>query len=315
MKYITWLLLFLTWVCNAQKVDQKKVDLPKDLQKVNCVYRLGTGTKNDTVYPYRGSDEGLSHYSQISVSKKCSNGIETTFKLSSEIFNKYLGIQSNKELFNTAEKNNMEIIRKYNKQNSEYTLMGIEAGYITDENFMYGGAQNQQNFWHKIFAKNEAIAIRGTAINEYEYISIPARNDEYYLSGKLGVGKIITIGDIKNCAFVPTGVCADFLQVETGTAISSYMDDSNVYISANADKAVLNFFSDQVFLSILGAYDLLTRVKTGNIEQELFYGLKIDGGTFQVTLGASHPIGEAQQLWTIMDDKDSQTHIMFDFVY
>ena len=305
---------FVTVVCNAQKANPSKATQQNDLSKATCVYRVGAGVKNDTVYPYVGSDEGLSHYSEIKVSKKCSDGVETTFQLSSGIFNKYLGTQFDKEFFNAAEKNNIELSRKSNKSDGEYTLMGIEAGYITDEDFLYGGAQNQQKFWHKIFSDSEAISPNGTEINEYEYRPIPSRDNEYYLGGKLGVGKIITIGDIKNCAFVPTGVCADFLQVETGTAVSTYMDYSNIYISAKADKAVFNLFSDEVFLSILGAYDVYTRLKEGRAEQSAFYGLKVDGGTFSVMVGVSEQLGDAQTLWNIKDDKDSQTYIMFDFV-
>ncbi len=320
MKYIIWFFLFVSVICNAQesnaqKSNSKKINPQKDEQIPNCVYRIGGGIANDTVYPYGGSDEGLSHYSEVKVSKKCSDGIETTFNISSVIFNKYLSSAFNKEFFNTAEKNNIEVNRKYNKSNGEYTLIGIEAGYITDEDFLWGGSQNQQKFWHKIFSDNEAISTNGTEINEYEYVPIPSRDNEYYLGGKLGAGKIITFGDIKNCAFVPTGVCADFLQLETGTAVSSYMDYSNIYISAKADKAIWNLFSDDVFLSILGAYDLSTRLKNSRTEQTAFYGVKIDGGTFQVTLGTSHPIGEAQTLWNIRDDKDTLVNFFFDFVY
>ena len=306
--------LFVT-LCNAQEATSQKIDPQKDEQKSNCVYRIGGGIANDTVYPYVGNDEGLSHYSEITVSKKCSDGIETTLNISSVIFNRYLSSSSNKEFFNVAEKNNIEVSRKYNQSDGEYTSIGIEAGYITDEDFLWGGSQNQQKIWHKIFSRNEAISTNGTEINEYEYVPIPSRDNEYYLGAKLEAGKIITFGDVQNCAFVPTGVCADFLQVETGTAVSSYMDYSNIYISAKADKAVLNLFSDEIFLSILGAYDLSTRLKNGKAEQVAFYGLKVDGGTFQITLGASEQIGDAQTLWNIKDDKDTLVSIFFDFAY
>ncbi len=306
MKHIILLFLFVTVFCYAQEAN---------LSKTTCVYRLGAGIKNDTVYPYGGSDDGLSHYSEITVSKKCSDGVETTFNLSSAIFNKYLGRTFDKEFFNAAEKNNIEIRRKYNKLDGAYNVIGIDVGYITDEDFLYGGAQNQQKFWHKIFSDNEAISTKGTEINEYEYIPIPSRGNEYYMGGKLGAGKIITFGDIKNCAFVPTGVCADFLQTEVGTQITTQKNWSNIYILAKADKVVWSFFSDEIFLSILASYDLTTRLERVKAEQSASYGLKVDGGTFQVTLSVSEQIGDAQTLWNIKDDKDSQTYIMFDFVW
>ncbi len=289
MKAVTFLFLLVsifgnTIFCNAQ--EKKPEQKAKQVQNPPCAYRFGTIFINNKVYPQNKQDTDLSYSNKILISKKCFNGIVARFNISPQLINKLVPKAHDKDFFHVAEKIPIEVISKYNKSERTYTLIGLNTDDITDEDFLLDGLQNQQKFWHKIFADNREVVINEIEINKYE-IPTSSKDTEYYMGSKLGAGKIITSGDIEKCAFVSTGVCANVLAME----------------------------SDWAFLSIVGGYDLKTRLDTSKTEQNALYGLKVDGGNFQVTFGVSKPIENNQFLWGIMDDRNAQNHIMFDFMF
>lgn len=174
-------------------------------------------------------------------------------------------------------------------KDKRYYVVGVGVGLMNDTNDDGFLAAGQQTAWHDY--KHHNLTPEDTPL----YQNIPGSDNQYFVSGKVAVGKVVTFNeDMKDC-----GCEINRLKIEYGAEVYSIQSGSNVYFLMEYNQKVAELAGVDFYID--------AGMKTtyhGDFEQEFFLGVSAKYNNLTVSTGMSYRMGTQNNDFFKYEDED-----------